>query len=103
MSIFGGGFIDHRDSFNSPVTAFCSGSTDSIQDAEEFLSKLVTTKTIYARIDRVDGTVVFTQRRNPDEVVGEWTHSIRSLLDLITTTTHLITKEEMVNKITRVN
>ena len=71
------------------------------KETEEFLSKLVDSKTIYAKIDRLDGIVLFQKRRNPEEVITSWSHDIHSLLELIATTTHLIMKEEMVHKITK--
>lgn len=75
----------------------------SLDDAERFLSNLVSSKTIYAKIDRVDGIVSFEKSKEPDEVVNEWSHGIHSLLDLIAQTKHLISKEEMVHSITKIS
>lgn len=63
--------------------------------AEEFLSKLVTDKTIYAKIDRIAGTVQFARTRKADDVVQEWTSQVHQLLDLVSNTTHMIAKEEI--------
>ncbi|KAJ3081454.1 26S proteasome non-ATPase regulatory subunit 12 [Quaeritorhiza haematococci] len=73
----------------------------SAPDTEEFLSSLVVSKTIYARIDRPSGVVSFVPRKDPNTILNDWAHNINSLLDLIVKTTHLITKEEMVHSITK--
>ncbi|TPX34343.1 hypothetical protein SmJEL517_g02966 [Synchytrium microbalum] len=73
----------------------------SAAEAEEFLSKLVVSKTIYAKIDRPAGIVSFVPRKDPNAVLNEWSTNINSLLELIVKTQHLITKEEMVHSITK--
>ncbi|TPX43225.1 hypothetical protein SeMB42_g04812 [Synchytrium endobioticum] len=70
-------------------------------ESEEFLSKLVVSKTIYAKIDRPAGIVSFIPRKDPNDVLNEWSRNINSLLELIVKTQHLITKEEMVHSISR--
>ena len=70
-----------------------------IQESEDFLSQLVTKKTIYARIDRPAGIVTFRQNKDPNEVLNEWSHNLNSLMALVSKTTHLINKEEMVHSI----
>ncbi|KAI8805251.1 PCI domain-containing protein [Cladochytrium replicatum] len=70
-------------------------------DAQEFLSKLVVSKTIYARIDRPAEIVSFVPRKDANTVLNEWSRDINDLLELIVKTTHLITKEEMVHGITK--
>lgn len=72
----------------------------SAQETEEALSRLVSSKTIYCKIDRLDGIVVFTAKKRPEQLMDEWTHDVNQLLSLINQTTHLIAKEEMVQKIT---
>lgn len=71
----------------------------TVKETEEFLSMLVDSKTIYAKIDRLDGIIVFQKRRDPDELINVWSHDVNSLLELVAKTTHLITKEEMIHKI----
>ncbi|KAF9912767.1 26S proteasome non-ATPase regulatory subunit 12 [Lobosporangium transversale] len=72
------------------------------KDCEEFLSKLVVSKTIYAKIDRPAGIVSFAKTKHPNEVLNEWSQNINSLLGLIEKTCHLITKEEIIHSITKV-
>ncbi|KAF9927413.1 26S proteasome non-ATPase regulatory subunit 12 [Linnemannia zychae] len=72
------------------------------KDCEEFLSKLVVSKTIYAKIDRPAGIVSFAKTKHPNEVLNEWSQNINGLLGLIEKTCHLITKEEIIHSITKV-
>lgn len=63
------------------------------KDAEEFLSKLVVSKTIYARIDRSAGVINFQTKKDANEILNNWSSDINSLLNLIEKTCHLISKE----------
>ncbi|CAG8521656.1 7151_t:CDS:10 [Ambispora leptoticha] len=72
------------------------------QDTEDFLSKLVVSKTIYAKIDRPDGIVSFAAPKDANTVLNDWSNNVNSLLGLIEKTCHLITKEEMLHSIARV-
>ncbi|KAG0255912.1 26S proteasome non-ATPase regulatory subunit 12 [Actinomortierella ambigua] len=74
----------------------------SDRECEEFLSKLVVSKTIFAKIDRPAGVVSFAKSKRPNEVLNEWSQDINSLLGLIEKTCHLITKEEIIHSITKV-
>ena len=71
------------------------------QEAESFLSDLVTKKTIYARIDRPAGVVSFCRLKDPSEVLNEWASNLTALMTLVTKTTHLINKEEMVHRLVK--
>lgn len=72
----------------------------SEKEAESFLSSLVTSKTVYARIDRPRGCVSFVPAsKGPTKVLNEWSADVNSLLQLISKTTHLIAKEDMVQSI----
>ncbi|KAG2194463.1 hypothetical protein INT47_003831 [Mucor saturninus] len=72
------------------------------KDAEDFLSKLVVSKTIYARIDRSAGVINFQTKKDANEILNNWSSDINSLLNLIEKTCHLISKEEMVHSIAKV-
>jgi len=72
-------------------------------DAEEFLSRLVVDKTIYAKIDRPAGIINFVPSQTPEALLNSWSRNVNSLLNLMEKTTHLITKEEMVHSIKKVN
>jgi 26S proteasome regulatory subunit N5 len=71
----------------------------SKQETEDFLSKLVVNKTIYARIDRPAGIINFVPKSDPNTILNDWSRNINSLLELINKTTHQIAKEEMVKSI----
>jgi len=71
------------------------------QDAEEFLSKLVVSKTIHAKIDRPAGIISFKVNKSANEILNDWSNDINSLLGLIEKTCHLISKEEMVHSIAK--
>ncbi|KAJ2820389.1 proteasome regulatory particle subunit, partial [Coemansia sp. 'formosensis'] len=70
-------------------------------DVERFLSKAVVDGTIYARVDRPAGVVNFAKPSDSEEQLNGWASDVSKLLGLVEKTTHLIAKEEIVNKIAR--
>ncbi|KAL9099210.1 MAG: hypothetical protein Q9163_005253 [Psora crenata] len=68
-------------------------------ETERYISELVTAKTVYAKIDRPARLVSFQKVRDADEVLNEWSASMKSLLGLLERIDHLITKEEMMARI----
>ena len=74
----------------------------SAAETEKFISDLVTSKTIYARIDRPAQIVTFEKKRDADETLNEWSGNMKSLLGLLERIDHLITKEEMMARISTV-
>jgi 26S proteasome regulatory subunit N5 len=60
---------------------------------ERTLCKLVTDKTIYARIDRPTGIITFKARKSPNVVLNDWSGDIDKMLGLVEKTSHLIAKE----------
>ena len=69
-------------------------------ETEKYISDLVTKKTVYARIDRPAGVVSFEKRREADEVLDEWSSSMKGLLGLLERVGHLMQREEMMARIT---
>ena len=69
------------------------------EETEKYISELVTAKTVYAKIDRPARVVSFAKTRDADDVLNEWSGSMRSLLGLLERIDHLITKEEMMARI----
>ncbi|MCJ1370243.1 hypothetical protein MMC20_001455 [Loxospora ochrophaea] len=69
------------------------------EETEKYISELVTAKTVYAKIDRPARVVSFAKVRDADEVLNEWSGSMKSLLGLLERIDHLITKEEMMARI----
>ncbi|SCZ98477.1 BZ3500_MvSof-1268-A1-R1_Chr7-1g09171 [Microbotryum saponariae] len=64
---------------------------------EAFLSSLVSSKTVYAKIDRPAGIVSFQAPKSGDEVLNEWSSDVGKLMGLIEKSTHLIQKEYAVH------
>lgn len=62
---------------------------------EEFLSEMVSSKQLQAKIDRCAGTIAFSQKRSPGAVLNDWAADISSMLQLVDKTCHLIDKENM--------
>ena len=71
----------------------------SEEETEKYISDLVCKKTVYARIDRPARIVTFEMKRGPDEVLDEWSGSMKSLLGLLERVGHLMQKEEMMARI----
>ncbi|GAA5868102.1 hypothetical protein JCM8547_003345 [Rhodosporidiobolus lusitaniae] len=68
-----------------------------VNDTELFLSRLVTSKTVYAKIDRPAGLVSFVKPKSGDEVLNEWSSDVGKLMGLIEKSCHLIAKEHAVH------
>lgn len=68
-------------------------------ETEKYISELVCSKTVYARIDRPARVVSFAKPRDVDDVLNEWSSNMKSLLGLLERVDHLITKEEMMARI----
>lgn len=71
----------------------------SEDETEEFLSNLVTNKTINGKIDRLSGIVTFESQKDINEILNDWSHNLSTLMASINKTTHLINKEEMVHAV----
>lgn len=70
-----------------------------ITEAEKFLSDLVTSKTVFAKIDRPAGEVVFRPPKDAADTLNEWSRDTNQMMSLLNKTVHLITKEQMVHKL----
>jgi 26S proteasome regulatory subunit N5 len=68
-------------------------------ETEKYISELVTSKTVYAKIDRPARIVSFAKPRDADDQLNEWSGNMKSLLGLLERIDHLITKEEMMARI----
>lgn len=69
------------------------------EETEKYISELVTSKTVYAKIDRPARVVSFAKPRDADDILNEWSHNMKSLLGHLERIDHLITKEEMMARI----
>ena len=59
---------------------------------ERTLCKLVTDKTVYARIDRPAGIVSFKQKKSINQVLNGWSGDVGKMLSLVEKTSHLVSK-----------
>ncbi len=59
---------------------------------ERTLCKLVTDKTVHARINRPAGVVTFKQTKSINEVLNVWSGDIGKMLSLVEKTSHLVSK-----------
>ncbi|KAI9631974.1 uncharacterized protein MKK02DRAFT_21179 [Dioszegia hungarica] len=60
---------------------------------ERTICKLVTDKTIFARIDRPAGIVTFKKKRDANDVLNVWSTDIGKMLGLVEKASHLVSKE----------
>ena len=68
-------------------------------ETEERVAALVVAGTIYARMDRPAGITTFRKQRPAEEVLDDWAGDISELLNLVGSTSRLISKEMMVHKV----
>jgi len=66
---------------------------------ESYLSEMVSSKQLYAKIDRPAGIVSFAKTPTSGEQLNTWSSDISELLSLVERTCHLINKENMVHSI----
>ncbi|KTW30363.1 hypothetical protein T552_00836 [Pneumocystis carinii B80] len=69
------------------------------KETEEYLSNLVTSGVIYARIDRPAQTVSFMKPKSANVILNEWSWNIGALLEKIEKVRQMILKEEMQAKL----
>jgi 26S proteasome regulatory subunit N5 len=59
---------------------------------------MIVSSTVTGKMDRPSGIVSFQASKDPSESLNDWARSLNKLMGLISRTTHLINKEEMVWK-----
>lgn len=59
---------------------------------------MVVNKRIHAKINRMTGVVTFRKKEYTNDTLNTWNFDIRSLLDKIETTCHLINREKVVRQ-----
>ena len=60
---------------------------------------MVVNKRIAAKINRMQGIVVFQKAKQTNDVLNEWNYDIRSMLDKVEQTCHLINREKVVHNV----
>ena len=68
-----------------------------VQEMEKYLSKAVTDKMIFARIDRLSGIIRFKEKETANSMLNDWRSNIEELLELVDNTTHQIDKEQVIH------
>ena len=68
----------------------------SSAEAENQISQMVSSGSLYAKIDRPKDIVRFSKKRCEEEVLTDWAEDIKQLLGLVEETSYLIQKENMV-------
>lgn len=66
---------------------------------EILLSEMVSSKQLYAKIDRPSGIITFKRPLPATEVLNSYANDLSSLLAVVEKTCHMIHKEEMMHKI----
>lgn len=70
----------------------------SVERAENEIGDMVVNKRILAKINRLAGVVVFQQRHKfTNETLDTWNHDIKTVLDKIEQTCHLINREKVIH------
>jgi len=67
-------------------------------EVEKHISRLVVKGSIWAKIDRPSGIIVFKKPEHPSDVLNKWSSDVDSLLKIVENTCHLIQRENMVHK-----
>eukprot|EP01090_Pellita_catalonica_P013100 TRINITY_DN3032_c0_g1_i2.p1 TRINITY_DN3032_c0_g1~~TRINITY_DN3032_c0_g1_i2.p1 ORF type:complete len:470 (+),score=106.44 TRINITY_DN3032_c0_g1_i2:208-1410(+) len=67
-------------------------------ETERYISIMVSSKTVWARIDRPKGIICFRPKKEPADVLNDWSHDVQELLGTLDKTCHLVQREIMVYK-----
>ncbi|KAI4374167.1 hypothetical protein MLD38_012192 [Melastoma candidum] len=70
----------------------------SIPEAEKYLSDMVVSKSLVAKIDRPMGIASFQTTKDSNDILNSWATNLEKLLDLVEKSCHQIHKETMVHK-----
>lgn len=69
------------------------------KESEQHLGRMVVSGSIYAKIDRPHGIVLFRKIQTPSAQLNTWTNDIDSLLKIVENSCHLIERENMIYKL----
>eukprot|EP00756_Hemistasia_phaeocysticola_P036620 Hpha_TRINITY_DN16651_c0_g8::TRINITY_DN16651_c0_g8_i1::g.179288::m.179288/K03035/PSMD12, RPN5; 26S proteasome regulatory subunit N5 len=67
--------------------------------AEQHVCDMVISKDLWARVDRIDGIISFTRKKDSAGATADWAEGIEHVLGQVTTACHLIQKEYMIHGI----
>eukprot|EP01084_Bolivina_argentea_P082323 149059_1 len=80
------------------INRLCTFLTINEIETEKYVSKMVTDKQIFARINKLDGIIRFKQKENENKILNQWKSDTDKLLDLVDLTCHQIHKEMVIHK-----
>ena len=66
-----------------------------MQEAESYLSELVSSHQLHAKIDRPARIVVFSRPQDESVLLNDWADNLSQLMGLVDNTCHLIEKEKL--------
>ncbi|CAD7077937.1 unnamed protein product [Hermetia illucens] len=66
---------------------------------EDYITKLVSSGTVSIKIDRPSDIVYFTKKKQPSDVLNDWSKSVDQFMKLVNHTAHLINKEQCLNNV----
>ncbi|CUF16078.1 proteasome regulatory non-ATPase subunit, putative [Bodo saltans] len=66
---------------------------------ERFVMTLVADKSLYAKMDRLEGLIVFQRQLNCADVVKEWNANVEKCVGLVDRAAHLVVKERMLHNL----
>jgi len=69
-----------------------------VNETESYVSKMVTDKEIFARINRLNGIIRFKEKEYQNKILNAWKADTDKLLDLVDLTCHQIHKEMVIHK-----
>lgn len=75
----------------------------TVEECEAFIMTMVNMKSLHAKIDRIDGVVVFEKKNSPAEEMEAWNGHVERMMQLIDKASHLVVKERMLNSIVAEN
>lgn len=52
-------------------------------ETEKYISEMVSSGSVWAKIDRPKGIVTFRKRQEPNDQLNDWSHNINELLGLL--------------------
>lgn len=71
----------------------------SLERAEVEISDMAVNKRVTAKINRMANIVVFSKSKFTNDILNDWNYDVRSLLDKIEQTCHLINREKVVHNV----
>jgi 26S proteasome regulatory subunit N5 len=69
----------------------------SEERAEVEIGDMVVNSRVTAKINRMEKVVVFSRNKYTNDILNDWNYDIRTLLDKIEQTCHLINRENVVH------